>query len=171
MKNNTLLFLLAIFTFMVLGCNQGIQKATTVILVRHAEKLKGKDPNLTTEGLQRANELARLLSKSTLDVVYSTDYKRTLKTATPTANNHNLKPILYSPKELEKLAKLILEKHQNGKVMVVGHSNTTPALLNILTGKDYKELSELEYDNLYILTIYGLGDGEVLHMKYGERKP
>ena len=57
----------------------------TVFLVRHAEKQKNiEDPGLTPCGEQRAQWLAEFFSQSTLDRVYSSNYRRTRDTAQPT---------------------------------------------------------------------------------------
>ena len=51
--------------------------------------------------------------------------------------------------------------------MIVGHSNTTPSLLNVLTGtSNYSNIPESEYDNLYIVTVFEKGRAEVVHFKY-----
>ena len=65
------------------------QGATTVILVRHAERATNnpQDPNpgLTPAGQERARELARLLSGRHVAGVLATQYARTQLTAQPTA--------------------------------------------------------------------------------------
>ena len=57
----------------------------TIYLVRHAEKAKGKDPVLTAQGKQRAENLAQMLQDAGVTRVYSTDYRRTQQTAAPSA--------------------------------------------------------------------------------------
>ncbi|MEZ4931357.1 MAG: hypothetical protein R2788_04395 [Saprospiraceae bacterium] len=55
-----------------------------------------------------------------------------------------------------------------GKILVVGHSNTTPDFINVLTGtNDYPQLPETEYDNLFIVTVLEKGRAEVVQLKYG----
>ena len=56
----------------------------TLYLVRHAEKqADSKNPPLTQCGEERAKQLASLLSKAQIKSVYSTNYQRTMSTATP----------------------------------------------------------------------------------------
>ena len=47
-----------------------------------------------------------------------------------------------------------LKKLNKGKaILIVGHSNTSPKLVNLLTGKDkYKELDESVYNTYWIVT-------------------
>jgi len=142
--------------------------ATTFILVRHAEKAAvGANPDLTIEGQERAKKLANILSKVKLDSVYSTNYKRTLQTAMPTLTNQGLQISNYDGFDHEQLIDRILKNVNPGKVLIVGHSNTTANFLNALTAtSDYPDLSENAYDNLYIVSAKAKGNAEVLHLKY-----
>ena len=54
-----------------------------VVIVRHAEKANGgNDPDLSSAGRARANELARILKDSGITAIFSTEFKRTQETAT-----------------------------------------------------------------------------------------
>jgi 2,3-bisphosphoglycerate-dependent phosphoglycerate mutase len=57
-------------------------------------------------------------------------------------------------------------------VVVLGHSNTVPLLLNILTGTDdFSNLPETQYDNLFIVSVFEKGRSKVVHLKYGKPTP
>ena len=144
--------------------------ATTVILTRHAETTGiGPDPDLSTAGSERATALTKALSKLKLSAVYSTPYKRTKQTAAGVAQYHSLAVQTYDAQKLSQFADSILQKHAYKVVYVAGHSNSTPALLNELTGKNtYTDIPETEYDNLYIVSVYRSGEAKVLHLKYGK---
>src|SRR5690349_10813501 len=58
---------------------------TTVLIVRHAEKGTGSDPDLTPEGRKRAQALVEAARRRGVAAVYHTQYKRSLQTAEPTA--------------------------------------------------------------------------------------
>ncbi|GJM36409.1 MAG: phosphoglycerate mutase [Saprospiraceae bacterium] len=129
---------------------------TTFILVRHAEKADDgtKDPDLTDVGKARAERLATLLQPNGIEAVYSTAYKRTRQTAEPLATTLNLPIQEYDPKATD-LAKELIKANQGKTVLVVGHSNSTPTLVNQLIGKEkYSELDESVYGKLYVVTIY-----------------
>lgn len=151
---------------------KGLQssEATTIILVRHAEKeSSGKDPSLTAEGVARAEDLKQLLQNVKLNAVYSTDYQRTRLTALPTADLHGLDIQLYDAKMLETFKQEILNTRQGQKILVVGHSNSTPNLINLLTGENiYQQIPESDYDNLYIVTVIESAKAETLNIKYGK---
>ncbi len=122
---------------------------TTIYLVRHAEKIisKNEDPGLTAIGKYRARNLAKQLKNADITHIFSTDYQRTKQTAQFLAKNIDLEIKLYDPNKLEVFANKL--KQINGNILVVGHSNTTPMLTQLLSGKNIAEIKEYEYDNLY----------------------
>lgn len=143
------------------------QGVSTFILVRHAEKDYGDDPVLIPKGKARAEKLKFMLERVDLDAVYSTNTKRTLSTAEPTADYHDLKIQEYSAMELSSLAIRLKNRHRGETVLVVGHSNTTPALASLLDkNEDYPRFSELDYTNYYVVTIPPKGKARVLKMRF-----
>lgn len=142
-------------------------EVSTFILVRHAEKDYGDKPNLIEKGRKRAEKLKMMLERVDLDAVYSTDTKRTMQTAQPTAEYHDLSIQSYSPFELNQLATRLRTKHRGETVLVVGHSNTTPALASILDKRaQYPRFSELDYTNFYVITVPPKGAVRVLKMRF-----
>lgn len=140
--------------FLVLSAGAWSQ-TTTLYLIRHAEKIdNSKNPDLSQLGLDRAEHWKTIFAQIPLKAVYSTDYTRTIQTATPTATSKNLEIIKYDPKtlDLEKLKK----EHQNQSILIVGHSNTTPELANKIMGqKIYAPIDDATFGNLYIVTLSG----------------
>jgi len=131
---------------------------TTAYLIRHSEKnLKVKqDPPLTQTGLFRANNWAKVFKDIPLDAVYSTNTQRTLNTALPTAKQQNLEITLYSHTELNETGRfLMLNAHLGKSVLIVGHSNTIPALANSLVGtKQFSDMDEsTDFASLFVVTI------------------
>ncbi|MGB8704250.1 MAG: histidine phosphatase family protein [Gillisia sp.] len=127
-------------------------QSTVYYLIRHAEKETGKDPELTDEGKQRAKKWAKIFREVPFKEVYSTNYKRSMATARPTAKEKGLSIRSYNP---DSLYSEDFKKETHGKtVLVVGHSNTTPAFVNAITGSKYKNLPDNEYGALFIVTVY-----------------
>lgn len=143
--------------------------ATTLIISRHAETSGlGSNPNLSAAGMERANELARILKPNKLNQVYSSNFNRTIQTATPAANNNSLSPIIYDPNNQADWIQNVIQNNKNKNVLILGHSNTVPALLNILTGSNqYTLIPDTEYNNLFIVVLSEKGKANVIHMKYG----
>jgi len=138
-------------------------------LVRHAEKQKGgNDPALLPEGTERAKKLATILADIKLDMVCSSPYKRTQATASPTAETQNLKITNYSQRQADQSVFFtdLINNNPGSRVLVVGHSNTIPKLLNHFKGSDvYDNISEDEYNNFFIVAVKD-GVAEVSRFKY-----
>ena len=152
-------------------CEQ--EAITTLLLVRHAEKAASiwEDPGLTPSGAARADELAYILKHVKLDAVYSTPFKRTKMTASPTAKEKGLEVKLYNTKEDGFLKKVIREFH-GGTVLIVGHSNTIPRMANALEGRPiYSDLDDATYDNLFIASVPAEGKAVLLRLRFGDRTP
>lgn len=153
------------------GCARPrVADTTTIFLVRHAEKhLDSDDPDLTEAGRQRAAALARALRSVPLDEVYSTDTHRTRQTAAPAAESRSLEVRLYDA-DLARLAARLRERP--GRYLVVGHSNTTPELVELLGGEPGPPIDELtEYDRLYLLVLHPDGTSTTLLLRYGTPPP
>ena len=58
-------------------------KPCTMIVLRHAEKGIGADPDLTEQGRQRARDLSQLLKGAPIHRMYCTEYIRTRQTLEP----------------------------------------------------------------------------------------
>lgn len=145
--------------------------ATVFILVRHAEKAAtgGSDPDLSAEGQVRATELARMLKEVPIAAVWASNYNRTRQTALAAATDHNLGVQVYDPNAQVALSKSWPQQFAGQTVLVVGHSNTIPQLVNLLTGTtNYAQMPDEQYDNLYIVTVYRHSPARVLHLKYGK---
>lgn len=138
-----------------------IKAQTTLFLVRHAEKMdSSRDPELSLQGKARAVRLMELLSEAGVDHVYSTDYIRTRDTAKPLAEKLALTIESYRPFDEELVAKL-KTKMDGKEILVVGHSNTIPDLVNKLIGEQaYQQLADDAYSNLFVVTIM---DGKASH--------
>lgn len=134
--------------------------ATTFVLVRHAEKATDdpRDPALLPAGEQRAKRLAAMLAGVTLRAVYATRFRRTQQTAAPTARMHGLEVRTYDPAgPADAFARQLRTTHSGGTVLVVGHSNTVPALAAALCACTVEPMPETEYGRYYRLTVQGDG--------------
>jgi broad specificity phosphatase PhoE len=162
MKNSCQRYFI-VFLFVLLGTSQAISQSkpekTTIILIRHAEKdtsVAGStamqaDPPLSDKGLLRAGKLVETLSLYSIDSIFSTNFNRTRTTVIPIANKFGIHILNYDPKTQAQFAEHLKAVH--GKtILVVGHSNTIPALVNLLIGTSkYASLADNEYDKIWIL--------------------
>lgn len=169
-RSGLILVLMSVFGAM--SCGSPDQLAitdVTVYLVRHAEKASNdRDPPLTEAGEARAAELAKQMKTAGLTHIHSTNYERTLQTAAPTAKATGLEVEIYDPSDLAGFADVI--KAAPGAHLIVGHSNTTPQLVEALGGEPGSEINEAsEYDRLYVVEISGDGMVRTELRQYGVR--
>jgi phosphohistidine phosphatase SixA len=146
---------------------------TTVIIVRHAEKAPGggDDPSLTAAGEARAALLARMFGdgrmQGHIDAIYATATVRNRMTAAPLAASLGLAPSIVSTRDPAGLARRILREHEGGRVLVVGHADTIPALVGAFTGsKNLPPIADDEYGTMYIVTVPRVGRPNFLRLTY-----
>lgn len=134
------------------------QKSKTIILIRHAEKdvsatADPNDPSLAPEGKQRAERLWKAVKRYRPGALYSTDYRRTRETLSLVAAKRGLQIKLYDPRKPETLI-AELNGSPVKRVLVTGHSNTIPALANLLMKKDvFKQLDDTEHSVIYVIRL------------------
>ncbi|MGB5665686.1 MAG: phosphoglycerate mutase family protein [Maribacter sp.] len=151
--------LILVFILGLLGCDEEPKIANTVstfYFIRHAEKDRSNpeniDPELNQKGLGRAMHWAEILNDVAVDAIYSTDYERTQMTAAPTAVKKNITVQYYDPESID--IEQFKADNINKRVLVVGHSNTTPDFVNKMIGKEkYQQIDDLENGSLFIVEI------------------
>src|ERR1041384_1550565 len=123
-------------------------RTATVLVVRHAEKeATGADPHLTPEGVTRAAHLADILTRTTIDVVYSTKYNRTIETVTPAASARSLTVEALEDADIVTALKALAP----GKTaLVAGNSFNIPTIISGL-GVSGVTVPGDEYDNLWVV--------------------
>ena len=146
-----------LFFILLSACNSS-EISTTYYLIRHAEKDRtvqtNSNPNLNSQGLLRADNWAKYFDSIALDAVYASNYKRTLQTATPTAVNKGVAVQVY---DTNSMYDALFQKATLGKtVLIVGHSNTTPAFVNLILAQEkYQSMNDNDNSSVYIVTIKG----------------
>src|SRR3954471_23357965 len=112
------------------GALEASAQATTVILVRHAEKAvePAADPGLTPEGEARARALLEVARDAGVTDVITTQFARTRATAQPVATALGITPEVVDARgatHAQDVANAV-RRHVGMTVLVVGHSNTVP---------------------------------------------
>jgi broad specificity phosphatase PhoE len=148
------------------------EDASTVFLVRHAETLypppgdAPRDPPLNRLGRERASRLAEVLRDAGLTSILSTDLRRTRQTAGLLAERLGLEIEPYDPTALAALAARLAAAP--GRILVSGHSNTTPELVRLLGGDPGGPIDEkTEFDRLYVVTFAPGQPPSTLLLHYG----
>ena len=148
-----------------------------VVLVRHAEKAASStgDPPLTKAGRERARALVVALKDTAIDAIITSEAKRTRETAEPLAQARGLTPTVVSrdtggrPDHAAAVAAEV-RRHAGGVVVVVGHSDTVPLIIEALGGPRFPEISSGEFSNLFLL-VPGPAGARLVRAHYGAPDP
>ena len=125
-----------------------------VLVVRHAEKAQD------------------LLLNLPLAAAYATPFRRTQLTARPVAAAQGIEVevrefVSRDPDEdARALRETLLRAHRGEAVLVVGHSNTVPAIVEALSGEEAEAMPESEYDRLSLIRIESDGRAELRVERY-----
>ncbi len=136
-----------------------------VVLVRHAEKQAGDDPELTEAGHAAAARLAALLGGSGVTHLEHSPFRRTAQTLAPLAEASGVEPTVTDPRDVDGLADRLRALSDGAVAVVAGHSNTIPAAVAALGGAvagglDARGfLPEEVYDRVFVVTTCRAGDG------------
>ncbi len=139
----------------------------TVFVVRHAEKVDASDdPVLSAAGLARAESLARHLKASGVTAILVNKLQRTQLTAAPLAAQLRLQPEVLDSAKPEDVVAALRQRHASGVVLVVGHSNTVPAILSLLGCSEKVTLADGDYDDLFVVVPAAQAPAWLLRLKY-----
>jgi 2,3-bisphosphoglycerate-dependent phosphoglycerate mutase len=148
----------------------GADNTTVFIMVRHAEKVRKEgddDPDLTSEGIERAKRLSNLLKELNIRRVGYTATKRALQTAQPTIDMATCGSDVYSKTATESFLLNCNEAYKGKVVLVVGHSNTIPEMVNNLIGeKKYTDIPDGDFGDIFIVSVIEKGNARAYRYKY-----
>ena len=158
--------ILVIYAFSITTSVSQSDNVTSIFFIRHAEKIRNGDsnPGLTEQGILRSIHWAEVFKGADISAIYSTNTKRTLSTGDPTAKSNNIDVEIYDSKTVNIMN--LAKTNQGKNVLIVGHSNTTPNLVNELLGKEkYPQIEDNNNGNLYVVTIInGISTCTLLHI-------
>ena len=96
--------------------------------------MEGADPDITEAGRDRAAAWARLLSDAGLDLVITSDAKRTRETGGIIAEHLGLPTDSLPAADVAGLVDMLEFDHAEDRVLIVGHTETIPGMLELLAG-------------------------------------
>jgi phosphohistidine phosphatase SixA len=159
MKHLVLIFSIPLLLFLA-----DAGAAPVIFIVRHAEKASsgGNDPTLSPQGKKRAEALAHILQDSQITSVFVTQFKRTQRTAAPTATAAHVTPTVLPANDI---GALVEKLHSlKGNALVVGHTNTIPDLVKALGIATPVSIPEDDYAEIFVVL---LGDApQLLRLHY-----
>jgi 2,3-bisphosphoglycerate-dependent phosphoglycerate mutase len=164
------LALLPLICLVALGYYFYSSPVTTIIIVRHAEKNiepNNPNPSLSADGIVRSQTLLHVLGESSIKAIYTSQFFRTQQTAQPLAERLNLTATQVDAKDARGLVNGVLANHRGEVVLIVGHTNSIPQIIEALGGGAIPEIPETQYDNLFVVTLKRFGKPQVVKLKYG----
>jgi broad specificity phosphatase PhoE len=165
---------LVVLAALATSASAAFAQPSTIILVRHAEKAAAPadDPALTPAGEKRAVDLVIALAHAHVDAVITTQYQRTQLTAKPLADMAKIGPMIVTAiSDTKAHAEAVAAKAKStppgSVVLIVGHSNTIPAIIAALGGPRVPEICDPEYSKLFVLEYPASGPPRLIQTKYG----
>lgn len=146
---------------------------TVVVLARHADRLPGqKADELAAPGVARSQELARVLQKAGVSAIIHSDTQRAAQTAAPLAAATGIAPSVIPAKDFAAIAAEV-RRHPGETILVIGHSNTVPAVIATLGGPELPDLGDTEFDDLFVLAVCRCSwrPARLLNLQYGALSP
>lgn len=121
----------------------------TIFVIRHLHKAQGDDPPLTSEGAAAAQRLAYLLADKGIRATFATPTRRARETAAPLSSKIAVAITEYDARNPEALVASVAAI--DGSVLVVGHSNTVPDLVERFGGFPPPQLTEDDYGTVFAI--------------------
>jgi broad specificity phosphatase PhoE len=132
---------------LALACAAAAPAAPDVYVMRHLEKEAGQDPGLSEAGRRGAERLVAFFAGRPPATIYVSTTRRARETAAPLAARLGLTPKDYAPTDVEGLVARV--KAERGIVLVVGHSNTVPEIVEKLGGTRPAPLAEDSFGDIW----------------------
>jgi phosphohistidine phosphatase SixA len=149
----------------------------TILLVRHAEPgiTPGGPlgPSLTEAGKMRAAAPAEIARAEGVTLIVTTRFRRTRETASIVGDALGLKPEITpgdDPGKIVAAQLTAIRAAGDGAALVVGHSDTLPALIARLGGPRLRTICDNAFDRLFKLT-GPEGRREFMPSRYGAPSP
>lgn len=146
-----------------------------VVVVRHAEKAETPkdDVALSERGRARAEALVSALGDAGVDTIITTERRRSIETAAPLAARLHLAPIVVRTADdthAHATAVAAAVRQGGSVVLVVGHSNTVPAIIQALGGPRVPDICDGQYGLLFTLRVEP-GTARLIRSTYGLPDP
>ena len=169
--------LLLVLFALVLVSGRAEAQASTVIIVRHAEKAgETGDVDLSEAGQRRAEALREALRHYSVQGVFVSEFRRTRQTAEPTAAANGLTPTALPvrggvPAQAAATAAAARALPPGSTALVVGHSNTVTKIIAAFGGPALPDLCDREYATLFLLELKAGAPAKLLRVSYGTPDP
>ncbi|HEY0626274.1 MAG TPA: phosphoglycerate mutase family protein [Allosphingosinicella sp.] len=118
-------------------------------VMRHLNTPQGvQDPDLTAEGQRLAALLPGFFQDDPPRTIFVSNTKRAQQTAEPLARALGITPRIYDPSDTAALVRMV-QAETGGAVLVVGHSNTVPDIVEQLGGTRPAPLTHPDFGDIW----------------------
>lgn len=162
---------------------------TVVLVIRHAERddaascspatvySRPNPPISAASGEPRAQTLAHVGGEDSIVAIYASEFCRTQQTVQPLATQLGLPVTVVNQfaadgsVHVEDVVSSI-NSHKGQVVLVAGHTDTVPVIIEQLGGGTIDPINNNHFDNFYVVTKPRFfGRTKVVRLKYGEPPP
>jgi phosphohistidine phosphatase SixA len=140
----------------------------SVILIRHADATHSPmddpqtGPPLNELGVARAAELPHVLRTAGIAEIFVSQFRRSQDTAKPLQDQLHVAVRQIDAENEDELDAAIRALPASSVGLVIGHSNTVPAVIERLGVPADVSVGEKEFDNLFVLS-----GGRLTRLRYG----
>ncbi len=125
-----------------------IQPASTFYVMRHLNTPEGStDPDLTEEGRRNAEALVGWFAANPPAAIFVSNTRRARQTAAPLAARLGIEPRVYDPRDTAGLIGEVMKEPP--PVLIVGHSNTVPDIVQALGGTRPSPLAHEDFGDIW----------------------
>jgi len=159
---------LAVAAVLLMASAPGAEAQEAIFLVRHAEKVdESPDALLSPVGHERAARLAAILADAEITAIAATSRERTQQTAEPLADRLGLDMhVVASARQGEETMAWLKGLPATARVLVVGHSDTLPDLLQRLGSPEPVTVAPDDYDDLFIVVSRGADGPSIVRLAF-----
>jgi 2,3-bisphosphoglycerate-dependent phosphoglycerate mutase len=134
----------------VFGQNPALKSSGHIFVVRHSEKESEEADALSAQGKARAACLASTLKDTNIKTIITSQFNRTQQTAEPTAQEFKLQVITFKADDYPSILNKAQDATAKGDVLIVGHSNTVPLMVEMLS-RVPATVNGNDYDKLFVI--------------------
>ena len=135
------------------GCSAARQASINpdIYVMRHLHTPAGAtDPDLTNEGQRVALALVSWFKRERPAVIYVSGTKRAQQSAAPLARALGVAPTIYNPADTAALITAV--SRETRTVLIVGHSNTVPDIIERLGGQRPAQLVHGDFGDIWLIS-------------------